>query len=208
MLLGQPATARRIATKICRLFFGETALAPEGVTELATALSDHGMDIGWAVGTILKSRAFFADANLGMRVLGPVEYVVGSARSLELFDPAPSTLALADWSARIGQDLFEPPNVGGWPGGRTWIHTRGLVARANYAAALVDGTNAGRPLTYDPTVLPRKYGFGSDTDLVLTFHHRLFFGTDPTPEARRRVAGAGGGKAITILLSSPQAQLA
>jgi uncharacterized protein (DUF1800 family) len=207
ILMGRPPTARRIAVKLCRLFFGETALAPAAVTELATGLSERGLDVGWAVGTILRSRAFFADANLGMRVLGPVEYVVGSARTLEMFDPAPSTLALADWSARIGQDLFEPPNVGGWPDGRAWVHTRGLVARANYAAALVDGANAGRPSPYDPAALPRKYGLGSDTDSVLTFHHRLLFGTDPPPEARRRSTGAGG-KAVTILLSSPQAQLA
>ena len=74
--------------------------------------------------TVLRSQAFFADANIGTRVLGPVEYVVGAARALEMFDPAPSTLALADWSAGMGQDLFEPPNVGGWPGGRAWITPR------------------------------------------------------------------------------------
>jgi uncharacterized protein (DUF1800 family) len=202
ILLGHPATARRLATKLCRLFFGETAVPPQAVTLLATALSEHDLDIGWAVETILRSRAFFADSNLGTRVLGPVEYVVGLARALEMFDPAPSTLALAEWSARIGQDLFEPPNVGGWPGGRAWIHTRGLVARANYAAALVEGTNAGRPAPYDPAALPRRYGFGADPDAVLTFHHRLLFGTDPTPEARRR------GMVLARLLSSPEAQLA
>jgi uncharacterized protein (DUF1800 family) len=205
ILLAQPATAHRLATKLCRLFFGEKAVAPEAVTELAAALTEHDLDVGWAVATILKSRGFFADANLGTGVLGPVDYVVGAARALELFDPAPITLALADWSARMGQDLFEPPNVGGWPGGRAWIHTRGLVARANYSAALVDGVKVGRPARYDPTALPRKYGHGADADAVLTFHHRLLFGTDPTPEARRRCRGA---KMLTILLSSPPAQLA
>ena len=199
ILLDQPSTAQRIAGKLCRLFFGETALPPEAVSELTTEFRERGLDIGWAVGTILKSRAFFADANLGTRVLGPVEYVAGAARALEMFDPAPSMLALADWSTRMGQELFEPPNVGGWPGGRAWIHPRGLIARANYAASLVGGTSAGRPLSYNPTALPRKYGFGSDADSVLLFHHRLLFGTDPAP---------GDAKAITILLSSPRAQLA
>ncbi len=181
ILLDQPATAQRIAGKLCRLFFGETALPPEAVSELTTEFRERGLDIGWAVGTILKSRAFFADANLGTRVLGPVEYVAGAARALEMFDPAPSMLALADWSTRMGQELFEPPNVGGWPGGRAWIHPRGLIARANYAASLVGGTSAGRPSSYNPTALPRKYGFGSDADSVLLFHHRLLFGTDPAP---------------------------
>jgi Protein of unknown function (DUF1800) len=99
----------------------------------------------------------------------------------------------------MGQELFEPPNVGGWPGGRDWIHPRGLIARANYAAFLVGGTSAGQPSSYNPTALPRKYGFGCDADSVLLFHHRLLFGTDPA---------SGDAKPVTILLSSPRAQLA
>ena len=39
----------------------------------------------------------------------------------------------------MGQDLFYPPNVFGWPGGRNWLNSRALVARINFAAALVDG---------------------------------------------------------------------
>jgi uncharacterized protein (DUF1800 family) len=208
ILLDQPATARRIATKLCRLFFGETPVSPEAVNTLASGLREHDLDVGWAVGAVFRSQAFFADANLGTRVVAPAEFVAGSARALDLLDPAPSTLALADWSARMGQDLFDPPNVGGWPGGRAWIHTRGLVARANYAAALVAGANAGRPSPYDPTALPRKYGFGADGDSVLTFHHRLLFGTDASPRIRRHLGGADPGKAVATILSSAEAQLA
>src|ERR1700716_2523294 len=55
---------------------------------------------------------------------------------------------LKAWSARIGQDLFDPPNVGGWPDGRAWLHTRGLIARANFAAALIAGPGCGRAALY------------------------------------------------------------
>jgi uncharacterized protein (DUF1800 family) len=206
LLLEHPATAERVAWKLCRLYFGENGAPPEAVKALASGLREHELDIGWAVGVVLKSRLFFAEANLGTRVQGPAEFVAGAARALELFAPAPSTLALADWSARMGQDLFDPPNVGGWPGGRAWVHTRSMVARANYAAALVSGPNVGRPTAYDSAALPKKYGFGSDAASVLTFHHRLLFGADPTPEVRRR-ASAAGPKAVALLLSSPEAQL-
>jgi hypothetical protein len=177
------------------------------VQALAAGLREHELDISWALGAILRSRLFFADANLGTRVLGPVEYVVGAVRALELLSPAPSTLALADWSARMGQDLFDPPNVGGWPGGRAWANTRSLIARANYAASLVAGPNVGRPAPYDPAALPKKYGFGADVVSVLTFHHRLLFGADPPPELRRRASAADGARAVTLLLASPEAQL-
>ena len=59
-----------------------------------------------------------------------------------------------------------------------------------------------------PAALPRRYGFGTDPDSVLTFHHRLLFGTDPSSEVRHRLAGLDGGKAVAVLLSSPEAQLA
>jgi uncharacterized protein (DUF1800 family) len=207
LLLEQPATAERIAVKLCRQFFGENAIPPAAVTELAGGLREHELDIGWAVAVILRSRLFFADANLGGRVSSPVEFVVGAARALELLDPAPSTLALADWSARMGQDLFNPPNVGGWPGGRAWIHTRSMIARANYAVALVFGRSVGRSSPYDPVELPRKYGFGSDSDAVLEFHHQLLFGTDLPRNSRRRESGADFAKMVATLLASPEAHL-
>jgi uncharacterized protein (DUF1800 family) len=207
LLLRQPATADRIAFKLCWQFFGENALPPGAVTALADGLREHNLDVGWAVGVILRSGLFFADANLGNRVLGPVEFVVGAARALEMLDTPPSTLALAEWSGRMGQDLFDPPNVGGWPSGRAWVHTRGLIARANYAAALISGPQVGRSTPYDPVALPKKHGFGSDGAAVLAFHHRLLFGTDPGAELRKRLAGADSRKVVAALLSSPEGQI-
>ena len=207
LLLRHPATAERVAFKLCRQFFGEGAVPAAAVSALAAGLREHDLDVGWAVATVLKSRLFFAEANLGNRVLGPVEFVAGAARALEMFDPAPSTLALADWAGRLGQDLFEPPNVGGWPGGRAWLHSRGLIARANYAAALLAGPGTGRPTLYDPAALPARYGLASDPAGVLTYHHRLLFGADPTAELTTNLAALDGRKLVTALLSSPEAQL-
>src|SRR5262249_19618508 len=77
LLLDEPATAERLARKLCRQFFGENAVPHEAVQALAAGLWEHDLDIGWTVGVILKSERFFADANLGRRVLGPAEFVVG-----------------------------------------------------------------------------------------------------------------------------------
>jgi uncharacterized protein (DUF1800 family) len=118
VLLEYPATADRIVFKLGRQFFGEKAVPAKAAPELVNGLRERELDVGWAVETILRSRLFFEEANIRSRVLSPVEFVVGSARALGLSDPPPSTLALADWSARLGRDVFDPPNVGGWPGGR------------------------------------------------------------------------------------------
>jgi hypothetical protein len=39
----------------------------------------------------------------------------------------------------MGQALFAPPNVKGWPGGRVWLNTSTVLERANFAAALTSG---------------------------------------------------------------------
>jgi hypothetical protein len=36
----------------------------------------------------------------------------------------------------MGQQLFEPPNVGGWPQGAPWFSTGTMLARTNFAATL------------------------------------------------------------------------
>ena len=169
--------------------------------------------MGWAVETVLRSRTFFSNDNLGNRVLGPVEYVLGAARALEFFDPPLSTLALAEWCGRLGQDLFYPPNVGGWPGGRSWRTTRALIGRANYAAALVDGKLAGRPKSIDALGLARRHG---EKDAV-GFFTRLLLGTEPAPAWRARLAAVidphgieeaeVARQTIALILTMPEAQL-
>ena len=103
-----------MAWRICNTFLGDKVATDEDITDLAKELRDHDLDIGWAVERVLRSKLFFSDANLGGRVIGPAEFIIGLARALEVFDPPPSTLVLTEWMRRLGQDLFYPPNVGGW----------------------------------------------------------------------------------------------
>jgi uncharacterized protein (DUF1800 family) len=217
-LLDHPATATRLAGRLCGLFMGEGAVDTPAVAALAEGLRAHGLDLGWGVATMLRSRAFFAAANLGTRVLGPVEFVVGAARALECLAPPPSTLLLAGWAARIGQDLFYPPNVGGWPGGRSWLSSRGLIARANFATALVEGRAVGRPGPVDVVALAGGAGPGSDLDGIVSSLAGRLLGSEPGPGWRERIVAAAGRppaplpeaarQAAALILSSPEAQLA
>jgi uncharacterized protein (DUF1800 family) len=214
MVLEHPATAKRVAWRICELFLGEKALKNANIAKLAEGLRERQLDVGWAVETVLRSQLFFADENLGNRVLSPVEYVVGAARALELFDPPSSTLVLAEWCGRLGQDLFYPPNVGGWPGGRSWLTTRALVGRANYAAALIEGILVGRPGPMDPVALAKRHG---EKDII-AFYTRLLFGIEPTPAWRERLTaalddkvkdeGERARKIVGLILAMPEAQVA
>jgi hypothetical protein len=217
ILLDQGATAQRLAWRACELFMGEGTIDPAGVKSLAAGLRQRNLDVGWAVETVLRSEAFFAEANLGCRVLGPVEYVVGSARALELFGPPPNTLILAEFAANLGQDLFYPPNVGGWPGGRSWISTRSAIGRYNYALALLGGADVGRGEPFDPQALARRHGRCGDLAGLIAFFAELLLGGVPDAAWCDRILETLGAKpvanahtaqrAVALILASPEAQL-
>src|SRR5262249_2604782 len=142
-------------------------------------LRQHDLDVGWAVETILRSRAFFAEANPARRIRGPVEFVLGACCALGQLDPAPSTLVLAETASNLGQELFYPPNVGGWPGGRSWISTRSAIGRHNFAVSLLGGADVGLPAPVDVLGLARKHGRARSLEVVVEFHAELLLGALP-----------------------------
>lgn len=216
LLISQPATAHRLAWRICRMLMGETKVEDAALVELATGLRENDLRIGWGIATVLRSQEFFAAENIGNRVCSPPEFAVGMVRAVECFQQNPSTLLLADWIARMGQDLFYPPNVGGWNEGRAWLNSGGLVARANFAAALVGGQ-----LTIDRTdpglekLVTRHAGQAKLRPAIEWFGELLFGGL--SREAVADVERSASGKlpaslspmsaVVLILLNRPEAQL-
>jgi len=201
ILLDQPATARRLVWRATNEFFGEGIVDAPALDKLAFELMKHNLDIRWLVETILRSELFFAQANLHSRVCDPVSFVMGPLRALECWRNSPSTLVLAEWVTRMGQDLFYPPNVGGWTGGRAWLSTRTIIARANYMSALLAGSlNApARPLELDQLVARHapKHG-GTDES---NFFFLLLLGGEPVQKEQRRVSS------LMDLLTGPDAHL-
>ncbi|HJT32899.1 MAG TPA: DUF1800 domain-containing protein [Pirellulales bacterium] len=202
LLLEQPATSRRLARRVCEMLLGEGTTGEEMIETLAVGLRERNLDVAWAVGTVLRSNEFFDDANIGNRVLGPAQFVVGAVRALEMFDPPPSTIVLAEWMAALGQDLFEPPNVFGWPGGRAWLNTRSLIARGNFATRLADGGLQSAAAPRDWMSLARRHGCESQEQFGRLLQQLLWNAVDnesgEADDARQLVAA---------VLGSPRAQL-
>jgi uncharacterized protein (DUF1800 family) len=200
LLLEHPATSRRLAWRLCHQFLGEGTIDDRALDALAEGLRAHDLDMGWGVATVLRSRRFFDAAELGRRIASPIDYILGAVRALEMLDPAPSVPVLADWCGRLGQDLFYPPNVGGWPGGRNWITTRSALGRANFAAALVGIDSVGLGTSFDPPALAARHGQERNP----SFFARLLLGADG-PEVALDAPGPAR-QALVRLLASPEAQ--
>lgn len=210
-LLDHPSTATRLAWQLCRTFLGENVATDGNIEDLAERLRASKLDIGQAVETILRSHLFFSDRNIGNRVLGPVEYVVGAVRRLGMLDPSPSTLLLAEWTTRMGQDLFHPPNVFGWDEGRSWINSRTHIARVNFIHALCVGECHLPAMEFDPRRLSQSADTQVDETSLKTFLQQLIFGdTEVAGDTRAGSGPLSRERAIEIvteLLTSPRAQL-
>jgi uncharacterized protein (DUF1800 family) len=145
LLLSQRACSEFIALKLYRHFVndlpgGLDAAAPEAraaVDEMAGLLRRHRYELRPVLGRLFRSRHFQDPANAGTVVKSPIELIVSSIRTLGLpVRPLSVLLSAADM---MGQSLFQPPTVEGWPGGRSWINTSTLFVRQNLLVYLVTG---------------------------------------------------------------------
>jgi uncharacterized protein (DUF1800 family) len=96
--------------------------------------------------TLLLSPQFSAGRSYRSRVKSPAEFVVGAYRALNVQGEG---VGLSAAMAVMGQSLFDPPNVAGWPGDKVsavWLNSGTWMTRMNYIDALLAGSrNAGGP---------------------------------------------------------------
>ena len=176
LLTAHPANSRRLAWRLCHEFCGEGVVDDAALKELATELRSNELRIDRAVETILRSRIFFHSTNLHSRVADPVSYLLGLLRAVESDRNPPSTLAVVDCLRRIGMDLFAPPNVGGWLGGRAWLSTRTVIGRNCAVTDFVYGRLhlPAAPLNFEP--LLNRHRVGDTLVDAIRFFGSLFQG--------------------------------
>jgi uncharacterized protein (DUF1800 family) len=150
MLVAQPAAARFLATKLVR-FFVSNPPDPGLVNTVANAYLSSNYDMRTVLWTLLKSDVFLSAGAYHSLIKSPAEFVLGTLRTLDI---ASDGTGLPGIMRSLGQELFNPPNVAGWPAGESWIATNTMLARDNMANSIAV---AGRPesglLANVPTLL-------------------------------------------------------
>ena len=126
ILLNKPEVAQFITRKLWKEFVSMTPDERE-VTRLAASFRESGYNIAKLMRIMLSSDAFYAPENRAALIKSPVEFVVGTMKTFDIETPNLRPFVLA--SALLGQNVFAPPNVKGWPGGEAWINTATLLGR-------------------------------------------------------------------------------
>jgi uncharacterized protein (DUF1800 family) len=143
ILLAQPQTAEFIVAKLWREFVSPAPDAAE-VKRIARMFRDNRYNVKIALRAMLTSDAFYAPQNRAVLIKSPVELIVGTLRQFRFETGEVTPFLLA--SRQLGQDLFAPPNVKGWPGGEAWINSATLLQRKQLLERLFRAQEMGQPM--------------------------------------------------------------
>ncbi|MGC4038006.1 MAG: DUF1800 domain-containing protein [Chitinophagaceae bacterium] len=154
ILLEQRQTAWFITKKIYRFFVNDQ---PD--TERVQWLSDQFYKSDYKIGSLLEdiftSDWFYDEKNIGNRIKSPIELIAGIERMLPM--KLQNEQALLLLQRVLGQVLFYPPNVAGWPGGRTWIDSSTLMMRMRFPQLINDSDTMNvKPKDDDDQMMGRK----------------------------------------------------
>ena len=133
-ILAQPACATYIAGKALT-YFAVPQPSSSLVAGVASQFRDSRYDIRTLMRAIFRSDDFRAAAAYRSLVRSPADYMVAVMRGT-----GQPGLASSCVTAGPGMDqiLLDPPTVGGWPQNASWISSSAMLARVNFAQAVVN----------------------------------------------------------------------
>jgi uncharacterized protein (DUF1800 family) len=126
IILDQNTTATFITTKIYKFFVSEK-VDPQIIDDLSAKFFASNYNIKELLQNIFTSSWFYNEENVGTKIKSPIELIAGMRRILPMHIEKPENLIV--YQKLLGQMLLYPPNVSGWPSGKSWIDSSTLMLR-------------------------------------------------------------------------------
>ena len=133
LCLDHPACPKFLAYKLLRTFV-TTSPTTAQVDAVAERYRAHGLQTGPVLREVCRSAEFYEPHVRRQLVKSPLDFVLGTLRTLAAevqWGPVRQLLS------RLGQDVFAPPSVKGWEGGRQWVQSTSWILRWNFVSDLV-----------------------------------------------------------------------
>ncbi|MCB0667793.1 MAG: DUF1800 domain-containing protein [Saprospiraceae bacterium] len=135
LILKQPATTLFLAKKLYHYFVSEIPNS-DHIQRIAREIKAHDYEMSKVMHFLFTSRFFADPQNIGNRIKSPIELLVQVARLFKIEYLNPTQVSFLQKA--LGQLLFDPPNVSGWAGGRSWINNSTLMLRLNLVRYLIN----------------------------------------------------------------------
>jgi hypothetical protein len=140
ILANHPATPWFISRKLFTFFVHENP-GNNDLQPLVDAYTKNNHNMGAVMRTLLLMPQFTSAAAYRSRIKSPAEFVVGAFRALNIQG---NGAGLPGQTTVMGQTLFNPPNVAGWPADKVsafWLNSGTWMARLNYIDHLLVGNH-------------------------------------------------------------------
>jgi uncharacterized protein (DUF1800 family) len=147
-ILAQPATAVLIAGKVAQHFVTSRP-DPAYVSGLADAFRRSKYDMKTLMRAVLTSPEFVSDQGYRSLVKSPIEVMVHAARALGATPTSNASKLIAGAGSGMGQSLFDPPDVNGWPNNESWISSNTVVERVNFVTGALAQVKGQLPPSSD-----------------------------------------------------------
>lgn len=125
-ILEKKECAHFICTKIYKEFVNDN-FDINIVSKLADYFYLSEYNIKGLMKIIFSAPWFYAKKNIGTKIKSPLELITGLMKTFNV--RFPDTGKFLGYQRLLGQELFNPPNVAGWPGSKGWIDNSSLLLR-------------------------------------------------------------------------------
>ena len=151
MILYKEECAQFITGKIYQFFVNEVR-DEERIKSLAEKFYANDYDIPTLMYEIFSSDWFYEEKNIAAKIKSPVELLVNISRLLSVEYGNEETLVYIQ--KLLGQTLFMPPNVAGWPVGKRWIDSTSLIFRMSLGKKIIESAELNERLKADDDTDP------------------------------------------------------
>jgi uncharacterized protein (DUF1800 family) len=176
MIMGNKQTAVFICRKMYRYYVNENVNETH-VKELSDFYYQNQYNTGALLKKIFSSTWFYSPENIGCNIKSPVELIVGLSRQFSI--KYTNDNILLKLQNALGQTLFSPPNVAGWPGGKNFIDSSTLLLRMKLPSLLLNNGNIEIPEKsdehemMDETVQNSKTGTTINWENILPLYSKV-----------------------------------
>lgn len=136
IILEQKQCARFICTKIYTYFINP--VIDENRLEEITEIFYKDYNISNLMKYIFKSKWFYKDENIGVKIKSPIELLVGIQKIVPVTFQRKKQLNYLQ--KMMGQTLLYPENVAGWKGDKSWIDSNTLMFRMKLPSLILNNT--------------------------------------------------------------------
>lgn len=134
-IMAQDSVAPFITRKVLREFVMQDP--PDAyVNRLATSWRTSKFDIKTLMRDVFTSPEFLSPVAYRSLVKSPTEVMVHVARALE--QPT-AARTIAQSGPGMGQAIYDPPEVGGWPNNASWVSSNSVLTRVNFVVTTLAG---------------------------------------------------------------------